>query len=85
MNITLQQGKLSEPLPPPTPLNPKRTFQPFVFVIKMQHVILLLSTFPHVTHPAATLGGSLSTAWCVLGLQLEEQPPAKEGSCEYIE
>jgi hypothetical protein len=28
---------------------------------------------------------SLSPAWRVLGLQMEEQPPYTEGSCEYIE
>jgi hypothetical protein len=27
----------------------------------------------------------VTTAWRVLGLRMEEQPPAMEGSCEYIE
>jgi hypothetical protein len=27
----------------------------------------------------------VTTAWCVLGLLMEEQPPAMEGSCEYNE
>jgi uncharacterized cysteine cluster protein YcgN (CxxCxxCC family) len=27
----------------------------------------------------------VTTAWRVLGLRMEEQPPAVEGSCEYIE
>jgi hypothetical protein len=27
----------------------------------------------------------VTTAWHVLGLQMEGQPPAMEGSCEYIE
>jgi hypothetical protein len=32
------------------------------------------------------LGESLlTTAWCVLGLQMEGRPPVIEGSCEYIE
>jgi hypothetical protein len=32
------------------------------------------------------LGGPLvTTAWCVLGLWMEGQPPDMEGSCEYIE
>jgi hypothetical protein len=32
------------------------------------------------------LGGvPVPTAWRVLGLQMEERPPAMEGSCEYIE
>jgi hypothetical protein len=26
-----------------------------------------------------------STAWRILGLRMEEQPPAMEGSCEYTE
>jgi hypothetical protein len=32
------------------------------------------------------LGGvSVTTAWRVLGLRMEEQPPAMEVSCDYIE
>jgi hypothetical protein len=34
----------------------------------------------------SVLGGfPVTTAWCVLGLRMEERPPAMEGSCEYIE
>jgi hypothetical protein len=31
------------------------------------------------------LGGSVNTAWLILRLQMEEQPPDTEGSCKYIE
>jgi hypothetical protein len=32
------------------------------------------------------LGGfPVTTAWCIFGLQMEEQPPAMEGICEYTE
>jgi hypothetical protein len=27
----------------------------------------------------------VTTAWRILGLRMEERPPAMEGSCEYIE
>jgi hypothetical protein len=30
-------------------------------------------------------GFPVTTAWPVLGLRIEERPPAVEGSCEYIE
>jgi hypothetical protein len=34
----------------------------------------------------AMLGGfSVTMAWRVLGLRMEERPPAIEGRCEYIE
>jgi hypothetical protein len=39
----------------------------------------------HITL-ASMLGVSLvTTAWHIIGLQMEERPPAIKGSCEYTE
>jgi hypothetical protein len=46
---------------------------------------LLTVVFRMSRDKATMLGGSVTTAWCVLRLRMEERPPAIEGSCEYIE
>jgi hypothetical protein len=35
--------------------------------------------------PLSKLGGPVTAAWGVLGLRMEERPPAVEGRGEYIE
>jgi hypothetical protein len=42
--------------------------------------------FSSLSHPNSMLGRvPVPTAWRVLGLRMEERPPAMEVTCEYIE
>jgi hypothetical protein len=44
------------------------------------HILLINMTF--ISDDRSV---TVTTAWCVLGLRMQERPPAMEGSCEYNE
>jgi hypothetical protein len=60
----------------------------FIIVKNICSVLLLSSrTYFRKTfeHKPCYVGVPVPTAWRVLGLRMEERPPAMEVSCEYIE
>jgi hypothetical protein len=45
-----------------------------------------VTTLLHIHTGTAVLGGvPVTTTWGILGLRMQERPPAMEISCEYIE